>query len=179
MEYIIQPENIEKWPLEKHIGVVSKLLADGKNMTVLWSTWEPGASAPEHTHPHEQIGVCFEGEMIFTINRVDYTVHAGEFYHIPSNAPHAERNDSSKAAICSWVILPKSASIGMFSFWYHFSVYHRGFLPMGSCVAMSSTLTIWKIRNHQRQYLLEYIKERLKETGIKRLEIRSTQVMFC
>jgi len=99
MEYIIQPENIEKWPLEKHIGVVSKLLADGKNMTVLWSTWEPGASAPEHTHPHEQIGVCFEGEMIFTINRVDYTVHAGEFYHIPSNAPHAERNDSSKAAI--------------------------------------------------------------------------------
>lgn len=29
---------------------------------------------------------------------------------------------------------------------------------------------IWKIRNHLRQHLLEYIKERLKETGIKRLE---------
>ncbi len=29
---------------------------------------------------------------------------------------------------------------------------------------------IWKIRNHQRQILLEYIKERLKETGVKRLE---------
>jgi glycogen phosphorylase/synthase len=29
---------------------------------------------------------------------------------------------------------------------------------------------IWKIRNNQRQLLLEYIKERLKETGIKRLE---------
>jgi phosphorylase/glycogen(starch) synthase len=30
--------------------------------------------------------------------------------------------------------------------------------------------TIWKIRNHQRQVLLEYIKERLKETGVNRLE---------
>jgi len=99
MDYIIQPENIEKWPLEKHVGVVSKLIADGKNMTVLWSTWDPGASAPEHTHPHEQIGVCFEGEMIFTIYGVDYTVRAGEFYHIPSNAPHAERNDSAKPAV--------------------------------------------------------------------------------
>jgi phosphorylase/glycogen(starch) synthase len=30
--------------------------------------------------------------------------------------------------------------------------------------------TIWKIRNHQRQVLLDVIKERLKETGVKRLE---------
>jgi quercetin dioxygenase-like cupin family protein len=87
---IIDPENVEKWPLEKHTGVTSKLLADGQNMTVLWSRWEPGASAPEHAHPHEQIGVCFEGEMIFTINGQEYTVKAGEL-HIPSNALHAER----------------------------------------------------------------------------------------
>ncbi len=101
MDYVIQPEQIEKWPLEKHVGVVSKLLVgtEGSNMTVLWSTWEPGANAPEHTHPHEQIGVCFEGEMVFTIYGVDYTIHAGEFYRIPPNAPHAERNDSSKPAV--------------------------------------------------------------------------------
>lgn len=29
---------------------------------------------------------------------------------------------------------------------------------------------IWKLRNHQRQLLLDYIKERLKETGVRRLE---------
>lgn len=99
MDPIIRPEDIEKWPLEKHPGVLSKLIADGKNMTVLWSTWEPGASAPEHTHPHEQIGVCLEGQMVFTINTQEYVVSAGEFYHIPSNAPHAERNDGTKPAI--------------------------------------------------------------------------------
>jgi glycogen phosphorylase/synthase len=33
-----------------------------------------------------------------------------------------------------------------------------------------SDVQIWKIRNHQRQILLEYIKDRLKETGVRRLE---------
>jgi quercetin dioxygenase-like cupin family protein len=99
MNPIIDPKTIEKWPLEKHIGVTSKLIADGQNMTVLWSRWEPNASAPEHVHPHEQIGICLEGQIIFTVYSQEYTVHAGEFYHIPSNAPHAERNDSAEAAI--------------------------------------------------------------------------------
>ncbi|OGN90201.1 MAG: hypothetical protein A2Y88_09315 [Chloroflexi bacterium RBG_13_48_10] len=99
MTPIIDPKNIQKWPLEKHIGVTSKLLVDGQNMTVLWSRWEPNASAPEHIHPHEQIGICLEGQIIFTISGQDYTVHAGEFYHIPSNTPHAERNESIEAAI--------------------------------------------------------------------------------
>ena len=99
MNPIIDPKIIEKWPLEKHIGVTSKLIANGQNMTVLWSRWEPSASAPEHVHPHEQIGICLEGRMIFTINSQDFPVNAGEFYHIPSNTPHAERNDSHKAAI--------------------------------------------------------------------------------
>ncbi|HSB65379.1 MAG TPA: cupin domain-containing protein [Anaerolineales bacterium] len=99
MNHIINPHDIEKWPLEKHIGVTSKLLVDGKNMTVLWSRWEPGSSAPEHIHPHEQIGICLEGEIIFTINGEDFPVCAGEYYHIPGNTPHAERNDSVKAAV--------------------------------------------------------------------------------
>jgi quercetin dioxygenase-like cupin family protein len=98
MKHVIQPESIEKWPLEKHVGVMSKLLVDAANMTVLWSRWEPNASAPEHIHPHEQIGICLEGEMVFTINGQEYTVKAGEFYHIPGNTPHAERNDSPAAA---------------------------------------------------------------------------------
>lgn len=98
-EHIIRPDLIERWPLDKHEGVTSKLLVDGKNMTSLWSQWEPNASAPEHTHPHEQIGICLKGQIIVTINGIDHTVEAGEFYYIPGNVPHAERNDSSEPAI--------------------------------------------------------------------------------
>jgi quercetin dioxygenase-like cupin family protein len=107
MDHIIRPKNIEKWPLEKHVGVESKLLADGENMTVLWSKWEPGAIAPEHIHPHEQIGICFEGEIIFTINGEDSVVKAGEFYNIPSNTPHAERNEGDVAVILTDFFSPK------------------------------------------------------------------------
>lgn len=99
MEYQINPENIEKWPLEKHVGVTSKLIADGERMTTLWSRWEPGAKAPEHTHPHEQIGFCFEGEIIITILGIDYFIKAGEFYNIPPKIPHAERNDGEYFAV--------------------------------------------------------------------------------
>jgi quercetin dioxygenase-like cupin family protein len=106
MKYVIDPDTVEKWPLEKHIGVTSKLLADGQNMTVLWSRWEPNASAPEHTHPHEQIGLCLQGEIVFTINGQDYTVSAGDFYHIPPNAPHSERNVSAEPAILTDFFAP-------------------------------------------------------------------------
>jgi quercetin dioxygenase-like cupin family protein len=99
MKNVIDPELVEKWPLEKHVGVLSKLLVDGENMTVLWSKWEPNASAPEHSHPHEQIGICFEGQIIITVNGVDFLVNPGEFYHIPSNAPHSERNDGLVPAV--------------------------------------------------------------------------------
>ena len=99
MTYVIHPESIEKWPLGKHVGVESKLLADGQNITVLWSAWDPGAIAPEHIHPHEQMGICLQGEIIFTIEGKDYLVKTGEYYHIPPNAPHAERNEGSVTAI--------------------------------------------------------------------------------
>lgn len=98
-DHVIRPDLIERWPLDKHEGVTSKLLVDGSNMTSLWSQWEPKATAPEHTHPHEQIGVCLQGQIIVTINGIDHTVEAGEFYYIPGNVPHAERNDSSEIAI--------------------------------------------------------------------------------
>lgn len=92
MSQVINPNNVEEWAIEKHVGVFSRLLVEGQNMTVLWTRWEPGASAPEHTHPHEQVAVVLEGALIFTVNGEECVVSVGEFIHIPSNAPHAERN---------------------------------------------------------------------------------------
>jgi quercetin dioxygenase-like cupin family protein len=99
MKYVLDPLQVETWSLDKHTGVSAKLLADGRIMTVLYTTWAAGAKAPEHTHPHEQMGLCVQGEVVFTINGEDHTVKAGEFYQIPGNVPHAERNDQADAAI--------------------------------------------------------------------------------
>lgn len=107
MEYIIRPGDVEMWSMEKHVGVASKLLADGENMTVLWSQWQPGASAPEHIHPHEQIGICLAGEIIFTISGEELVVKEGEFFNIPSNTPHAERNEGDVTAVLTDFFSPK------------------------------------------------------------------------
>jgi len=99
MKYVIDPEQIEYWSLDKHTGVAAKLLADGKNMTVLYTTWAAGSTAPEHTHPHEQMGLCLQGEVILTIDGVDHLVKVGQFYQIPGGLPHAERNEGTETAI--------------------------------------------------------------------------------
>jgi unsaturated pyranuronate lyase len=99
MPYVFDPGVVPVWSLDRHTGVTAKLLADGVNMTVLHTTWAAGAKAPEHTHPHEQMGICLSGEVIFTIEGKDYLVNAGEFYQIPGGLPHAERNNGKVDAV--------------------------------------------------------------------------------
>lgn len=99
MSQAIIPENVAGWEIEKHNGVFARLLVAGDNLTVLWTRWEPGARAPVHTHPNEQVAVCLEGALIFTVNGEECVVNAGELIHIPSSAPHAERNDGQVPAV--------------------------------------------------------------------------------
>lgn len=68
-------------------------------MTVLCSCWSPGAVAPEHVHPHEQIGICLRGQVVLEIGGKEHLVKSGELYHIPGGVPHAERNRGVEDAI--------------------------------------------------------------------------------
>lgn len=97
MEYVISPDSVEAWQI--HEGVTAKLVALGEKMTGMMSIWEPGTKFPAHTHPHEQIGICVQGEAIFTIDGKDYTVKKGDIYSIPSNVPHGERNEGIETAV--------------------------------------------------------------------------------
>ena len=97
MPYVINPGEVDSW--EVHEGIHGKVMADGKNMTALWTSWAPKTVFSVHTHPHEQIGVCLQGEAIFTIEGQDYVVKKGDVYHIPPNAPHAERNEGEEPAV--------------------------------------------------------------------------------
>jgi unsaturated pyranuronate lyase len=98
-DFVVRRGEVEMWPLGAHVGVESGLLVDGANITVLLSHWAPGAIAPEHVHPHEQVGICLQGHVIVTISGEDYPVGQGEFYHIPGGAPHAERNEGGELAV--------------------------------------------------------------------------------
>jgi quercetin dioxygenase-like cupin family protein len=48
----------------------------------------PGAIVPEHRHAHEQIGLCIEGSITFTIDGERRELGPGGTWRIASNLPH-------------------------------------------------------------------------------------------
>ena len=42
----------------------------------------------EHAHPHEQVGMILEGQVIFFIGDEQKTLQAGDLYRIPGNTKH-------------------------------------------------------------------------------------------
>ena len=77
----------------------------------------PGAVVPEHRHAHEQIGLCIEGTITFTIDGERRELGPGGTWRIPSNLPHdavagpdgAVVVDIFSPARTDWDTLPASA----------------------------------------------------------------------
>ena len=76
----------------------------------------PGAIVPEHRHEHEQLGMCIEGAITFTIDGERRELGPGGTWRIPSNLPHdavAGRDGAVVVDIFSpvradWDALPRS-----------------------------------------------------------------------
>lgn len=49
---------------------------------------EPHAVVPEHSHPHEQVGMVIVGKAVFTIGDEEKTLGPGDMYRIPGNVLH-------------------------------------------------------------------------------------------
>lgn len=60
----------------------------GQAMMANWVRIEPGASVPNHQHPHEQLGVMLEGSMILTIGDETREIGPGMAYTIPGGVVH-------------------------------------------------------------------------------------------
>jgi quercetin dioxygenase-like cupin family protein len=60
----------------------------GERMTMVVFSLKNGTPIPEHSHPHEQMGVVMEGKMKMTIGQKEKIVEPGSAWHIPSNVVH-------------------------------------------------------------------------------------------
>jgi quercetin dioxygenase-like cupin family protein len=60
----------------------------GEKIMMAFFDLAPGASVPEHSHPHEQMGYVISGELEFEIGGEKKTCQAGDAYLIPSNISH-------------------------------------------------------------------------------------------
>lgn len=76
---------------------------------------QPGALVPEHQH--EQIGICLEGSITFTVDGETRTLGPGGTWRIPSNAHHHAVAGPDGAIVidifspvrAEWFDLPRSA----------------------------------------------------------------------
>lgn len=53
--------------------------------------FKPGAIVPEHSHPHEQMGMLLSGRLEFTIDGVTRLLDPGDQWRIPGGMPHTVR----------------------------------------------------------------------------------------
>ena len=76
-----------RW-LELAPGVrMSPLFGEGAMLNLL--EFEPGAQVPEHEHPHEQLGMILDGELVLLIDGVEHRLRSGHAYQIPGGTAHA------------------------------------------------------------------------------------------
>jgi len=72
-------------------------LVAGEHTSVQHFTVEPGATVPEHEHPHEQAGIVYEGELTFLLADGDeVAVGEGEAYVLDGDEAHAAENRGSE-----------------------------------------------------------------------------------
>lgn len=80
-------------------GVHLSLLAAGDAMNVQRFVVEPGATVPEHQHPHEQVGYVVEGTLTFVVDGEELPCGPGDGYAIPGDEPHAAENRSDDRVV--------------------------------------------------------------------------------
>ncbi|MFB6164509.1 MAG: cupin domain-containing protein [Haloarculaceae archaeon] len=78
--------------VEVEDGVHLTQLVAGDRMSVQHFHVEAGATIPEHSHEHEQVGYVYAGAMTFTVGGEAFVVGPNESYVLPSNEPHAAEN---------------------------------------------------------------------------------------
>jgi quercetin dioxygenase-like cupin family protein len=97
-------------PTLAHLGVVGDtytILLGGKDTAGRFCLVDmhipPGGGPPPHRHDFEETFSVLEGELAATFRGAKQLVRSGETIHIPANAPHQFRNESSQPArmLCS------------------------------------------------------------------------------
>ncbi|MFX0182253.1 MAG: cupin domain-containing protein [Candidatus Hodarchaeota archaeon] len=62
----------------------------GEKMMMALNATLPGHTVPEHSHPHEQVGIIYNGKAKLRIGNKEQIVEKGDFYCISANVPHCD-----------------------------------------------------------------------------------------
>ena len=71
----------------------------GEKMLLSLIEMEPQTEVPTHQHPHEQVGIVLEGEVLLWIGTEKRLLKSGDCFIIPSNIDHGARTESTHTLI--------------------------------------------------------------------------------
>lgn len=60
----------------------------GEALMLSLVNFEPGSIVPDHSHPHEQMGMMISGHLEFTVGGVTRVLGPGDFWKIPGGVVH-------------------------------------------------------------------------------------------
>ncbi|MFC4550412.1 MULTISPECIES: cupin domain-containing protein [Halorussus] len=80
-------------------GVHFTQLAAGENMSIQHFRIDAGATIPEHTHDHEQLGYMTSGELVAVVDGEEYRFGPDDSYCFLSGEPHAAENRGDESAV--------------------------------------------------------------------------------
>ena len=89
-------------PRKEAFAGISVCSAHLPNVMITHFIFEPGAVAPGHDHPHEQISFILEGEMEFTLAGETRVLTAGQGVTIPPGLRHGARALTRTLVLDAW-----------------------------------------------------------------------------
>lgn len=97
--------DMDKRPLKEIFKGVSIKTAYGERLMMSFVHFQPNSLVPEHSHPHEQMGMVTKGRFELVIAGESRIVKEGEVYLIPSNVKHSAKG-LDRAAIALDIFNP-------------------------------------------------------------------------
>ena len=79
-------------------GVAGRVVG-GTGLTLAFVELDSSSVVPEHSHPHEQLGVCLAGSLSFDVGGEKREVGPGGTWAIPGGVPHEVRVGPKGAAV--------------------------------------------------------------------------------
>jgi len=94
--------DVSTLPRKEVFAGITVCSAHLSNVMITHFIFEPGAVAPLHDHPHEQISFILEGAMEFTLNEETRVLAAGQGVTIPPGVQHGARALTRALVLDAW-----------------------------------------------------------------------------
>jgi quercetin dioxygenase-like cupin family protein len=80
--------NLSSLDLQRIWEGVHARIVHGHRITVGVIELDPNSVVPEHSHEHEQLGICLSGSLVFRVGDESRELGPGETWSIPGTVPH-------------------------------------------------------------------------------------------